>query len=247
MRRRVTFSRNVTLSLSRSCRCYCKYCAFATHQPHLHEPEEVLRLIDRAARRQVKELLVLTGEAPDHLPGRAGAAGRARLRRLHGLRGVGLRAGAGPRAAPTYELGCRFGRRPITVAGGHRLAGADAGVGAAGAGRAPGIADEGAGAAAGLHPRGRRAADPVHVAGSWSASGRARTSASRRSRPSSGWTTSRRSSSRTSSRTSPTTARSRPTSPTRRLLGCGGRASPTGRTRRCRTGRRRSRSTTSSG
>src|SRR5215212_4737020 len=69
MRRRVTFSRNVTLSLSRTCRCYCKYCAFATHQPHLHEPEEVLRLIDGAARRQVKELLVLTGEAPDHHPG----------------------------------------------------------------------------------------------------------------------------------------------------------------------------------
>src|SRR3712207_7263653 len=64
MRRRVTFSRNVTLSLSRTCRCYCKYCAFATHRPHLHEPEEVERLIDRAARRGVKELLVLTGEAP---------------------------------------------------------------------------------------------------------------------------------------------------------------------------------------
>src|SRR3712207_1114617 len=69
MRRRVTFSRNVTLSLSRTCRCYRKYCAFATHQPHLHEPDEVLKLIDRAARRQVKELLVLTGEAPDHHPG----------------------------------------------------------------------------------------------------------------------------------------------------------------------------------
>src|SRR4051795_2869079 len=69
MRRRVTFSRNVTLSLSRTCVSHCKYCAFATHQPHLHEPEEVLRLIDHAARRQVKELLVLTGEAPDHHPG----------------------------------------------------------------------------------------------------------------------------------------------------------------------------------
>ena len=31
MRRRVTFSRNLTLSLSRTCRCYCKYCSFATH------------------------------------------------------------------------------------------------------------------------------------------------------------------------------------------------------------------------
>jgi FO synthase len=69
MRRRVTFSRNLTLSLSRTCRCHCKYCAFATHQTHLHEPEEVERLIDRAARRQIKELLVLTGEAPDHHPG----------------------------------------------------------------------------------------------------------------------------------------------------------------------------------
>ncbi len=69
MRRRVTFSRNVTLSLSRTCRCFCKYCAFATHKPHLHEPDEVLKLIDGAARRQVKELLVLTGEAPDDHPG----------------------------------------------------------------------------------------------------------------------------------------------------------------------------------
>ena len=68
-RRRVTFSRNLTLSLSRTCRCHCKYCAFATHQAHLHEPEEVERLLDGAARRRVKELLVLTGEAPDHHPG----------------------------------------------------------------------------------------------------------------------------------------------------------------------------------
>src|SRR3954447_2376513 len=73
MRRRVTFSRNLTLSLSRTCRCYCKYCAFATHQPHLHEPAEVERVLDGAARRSVKELLVLTGEAPDH---HAGVAAR---------------------------------------------------------------------------------------------------------------------------------------------------------------------------
>ncbi len=65
MRRRVTYSRNVTLSLSRTCRCYCKYCAFATHQAHLQAPQEVLELIDRAARRGVKELLVLTGERPE--------------------------------------------------------------------------------------------------------------------------------------------------------------------------------------
>ncbi|MEJ7718883.1 MAG: radical SAM protein [Thermoleophilaceae bacterium] len=63
--RRVTFSRNFTLSLSRTCRCYCKYCAFATHRAHLYAPEEVERLLDDAARRNAKELLVLTGEAPE--------------------------------------------------------------------------------------------------------------------------------------------------------------------------------------
>ncbi len=68
MRRRVTFSRNLTLSLSRTCRCYCKYCAFATHTAHLYEPAEVLAILDGAARRQVKELLVLTGERPEVNP-----------------------------------------------------------------------------------------------------------------------------------------------------------------------------------
>ncbi|MBV9799368.1 MAG: 7,8-didemethyl-8-hydroxy-5-deazariboflavin synthase subunit CofG, partial [Solirubrobacterales bacterium] len=66
MRRRVTFSRNLTLSLSRTCRCYCKYCAFATHQPHLYAPDEVEDVLDRAVERHhVKELLVLTGEKPE--------------------------------------------------------------------------------------------------------------------------------------------------------------------------------------
>src|SRR5919108_2373597 len=69
MRRRVTFSRNVTLSLSRTCVSHCKYCAFATHRAHLHEPEEVERLLDSAARRHVKELLVLTGDDPEYHPG----------------------------------------------------------------------------------------------------------------------------------------------------------------------------------
>src|ERR1700737_2034808 len=73
MRRRVTFSRNLTLSLSRTCRCYCKYCAFATHKPHLYAPEEVERILDQAQQRNVKELLVLTGEKPEH---NAGVANR---------------------------------------------------------------------------------------------------------------------------------------------------------------------------
>ena len=54
-RRRVTFSRNLTLSLSRTCVSHCKYCAFATHRAHLHEPDEVERLLDDAARRRVKD------------------------------------------------------------------------------------------------------------------------------------------------------------------------------------------------
>jgi FO synthase len=69
MRRRVTFSRNLTLSLSRTCQCYCKYCSFATHRAHLYAPDEVLGILDGAAKRQVKELLVLTGEKPEVNPG----------------------------------------------------------------------------------------------------------------------------------------------------------------------------------
>jgi FO synthase len=63
--RRVTFSRNFTISLSRTCRCYCKYCAFATHRAHLYSPDEVEGLIGEAVKRRAKELLVLTGERPE--------------------------------------------------------------------------------------------------------------------------------------------------------------------------------------
>ena len=66
--RRVTFSRNYTLSLSRTCRCYCKYCAFATHTAHLYSPEEVEDRLEQAVRRNAKELLVLTGELPEVNP-----------------------------------------------------------------------------------------------------------------------------------------------------------------------------------
>jgi FO synthase len=69
VRRRVTFSRNLTLSLSRTCVSHCKYCAFQTHQTHLHTPDEVLALLDRASKRSVKELLILTGDDPGHHPG----------------------------------------------------------------------------------------------------------------------------------------------------------------------------------
>lgn len=69
MRRRVTFSRNFTVSLSRTCVSHCKYCAFQTHQPHLHPPDEVERLLDEAVKRRAKELLVLTGDRPADHPG----------------------------------------------------------------------------------------------------------------------------------------------------------------------------------
>ena len=66
--RRVTFSRNYTLSLSRTCQCYCKYCAFATHRAHIYAPDEVESRLDEAERRNAKELLVLTGERPEVNP-----------------------------------------------------------------------------------------------------------------------------------------------------------------------------------
>lgn len=66
--RRVTFSRNYTLSLSRTCQCYCKYCAFATHKAHIHAPSKVEAFLDQAERRNAKELLVLTGERPEVNP-----------------------------------------------------------------------------------------------------------------------------------------------------------------------------------
>lgn len=76
MGRRVTFSRNYTLSLSRTCQCYCKYCAFKTHKAHLHPPEEVERQLEQAVRRNAKELLVLTGERPEVNPQVAATLGR---------------------------------------------------------------------------------------------------------------------------------------------------------------------------
>ena len=146
MARRVTFSRNLTLSLSRTCRCYCKYCAFATHRAHLHEPDEVERILDGARRHRAKELLVLTGEAPDHHPGVRERLLRAGLRGLHGLRRVGLRAGAGARPAPAHQPRRAQPRGPRPPARGDRLPGPDARVGQPGPGRPPGLADQAPGA-----------------------------------------------------------------------------------------------------
>ena len=149
MRRRVTFSRNLTLSLSRTCRCYCKYCAFATHQAHLHSPEEVIELLDGAARRRVKELLVLTGERPE-----VNAEVRARLAAYGHEDFTSYVVWACERALergllPHTNLGVLGARGPRAAARGDGLAGADARVGlrAADADRARGLADQAPGAA----------------------------------------------------------------------------------------------------
>jgi hypothetical protein len=46
--RRVTFSRNFTISQSRTCRGFCKYCSFAAHQPHRYTPDAAVSRGPRA-------------------------------------------------------------------------------------------------------------------------------------------------------------------------------------------------------
>ena len=247
MRRRVTFSRNVTLSLSRTCVSHCKYCAFATHQPHLHAPDEVERLIDGAARRNVKELLVLTGDDPAYHPGV-----RERLAELGFADFVAYVAWCCERAlergaAAAHEPRRARPRRSRAAARGDRQPGADDRVDPAGPRRPPGVADQGPGAAARA-----RCAPPMTCgsrsrAASSSGSARPRTTGWRRWRRSPASATCRRSSCRTSSRTGATTARSRRRSRPRRRRSTGAPACTTDPTSPRRRGRRRSRSTTWSG
>ena len=126
--RRVTFSRNFTLSLSRTCQCYCKYCAFATHRAHIHAPEEVEQLLDEAVRRNAKELLVLTGERPEVNPVVA-----ERLAEWGHEDFTSYVVWACERALergmlPHTNIGVLEQERPRPAARGHRLPGADAGV-----------------------------------------------------------------------------------------------------------------------
>ena len=94
---------------------HCKYCAFATHQPHLHEPDEVVALLDGAARRNVKELLVLTGEEPEVNPGVAARLAELGFEDFVAYVAWVLRAGAGARAAAAHEP--RRARRATTSRG----------------------------------------------------------------------------------------------------------------------------------
>ena len=192
MRRRVTFSRNVTLSLSRTCVSHCKYCAFATHRPHLHEPAEVERLLDGAARRNVKELLVLTGDDPGHHPGV-----RERLAALGFEDFVAYVVWCCERALergllPHTNLGALSRADLARLREVTAQPGPDARVAARRPRRAPGLADQGPGAAAGRRCAPPRSCGSRSRAGSSSASARARTTGWRRWRRSPASATCRR-------------------------------------------------------
>ena len=180
--RRVTFSRNFTLSLSRTCQCYCKYCAFATHRAHLYSPAEVERILDDASRRGAKELLVLTGERPE-----VNAEVAARLAEYGHEDFTSYVAWACERAIergmlPHTNLGALLARGPGPAARGHRLAGPDAGVDQSRPGGPPGLAHQAPGACAWRRSGPRASCAFRSPAGSWWASARPRRSGSRRSR-----------------------------------------------------------------
>ena len=162
--RRVTFSRNYTLSLSRTCQCYCKYCAFATQRAHIHAPDEVERRLDEAVRRNAKELLVLTGERPEVNPEVAARAAEWGHEDFTSYV-VWACERALERGHPaSHEHRRPRARRPRSAARGDRLAGPDAGVDL----RAPDghrprrLPDQAPGAAPRDDRGGRRAEDPVH-------------------------------------------------------------------------------------
>ena len=101
--RRVTFSRNYTLSLSRTCQCYCKYCAFATHRAHIHAPEEVERRLDEAGAPQRQGAARPHRRAARGQPRGRRAARRVGPRGLHLLRRLGLRARPGARHPAPHQ------------------------------------------------------------------------------------------------------------------------------------------------
>ena len=215
MRRRVTFSRNVTLSLSRTCRC-------ALQVLRVRDPQAAParagggRAADRprrAPRRQGAAGPDRRGARPS--PRRRASGSPSSASRTSSPTSCGRASGrssAGCCRTPTSACSSRDG--PRAAARGDRLAGADARVGQPRPRRPPGLADQGPGACGWRRSRAARGAeDPVHerdprrdrrVRGGPDGVARGARRAS---------TTCRRSSSRTSSRTAATTARSRPRSP----------------------------------
>ena len=160
---------------------HCKYCAFATHQAHLHAPDEVEALLDGAARRRSRSCWCSPASEPEVNPGVAAAAARSSGTRTSSAYVAWvLRARAGARAAAAHQPRRAVARRPRAAARGDRVAGADARVGQPRPRRAPGLADQ-------APRRGgwRRSAPPASCgsrspAASSSASARRPRSASRR-------------------------------------------------------------------
>jgi len=61
----VTYSRNVFIPLTRSCRNRCAYCGFRIDEPQLMNPDEVKSLLLKA--KNAKEALFTFGEKPDEV------------------------------------------------------------------------------------------------------------------------------------------------------------------------------------
>ena len=184
MRRRVTFSRNVTLSLSRTCRLAIASTARSqTHQPHLHAPDEVEQMHRRRGAPQRQGAAGADGRGAGSLRGRA-----ASVSPHSGIADfVAYVVWVCERALergllPHTNLGALAREDLGAAARGDGVAGPDARVDQPRPGRASGLADQASGAAAGDDPRGGRAADPVHAAGSSSGSASRRRIGSRRSR-----------------------------------------------------------------
>ena len=61
----VTYSKNVFIPLTRSCRNRCAYCGFRIDKPHLMDPREVKSVLLKA--KNAKEALFTFGEKPDEV------------------------------------------------------------------------------------------------------------------------------------------------------------------------------------
>ncbi len=64
----VTYSRNVFIPLTDSCRNICAYCAFRSDNPRIMPRNEVVELLSEGARAGCKEALFTFGEKPEKNP-----------------------------------------------------------------------------------------------------------------------------------------------------------------------------------
>lgn len=64
----VTYSRNLTLVLTRACAIRCLYCGFREDGAPLFSDNELRRIIEKAKRDGASEILIMSGEQPGSLP-----------------------------------------------------------------------------------------------------------------------------------------------------------------------------------